>query len=297
MTEKPSRRSFLRQTAAAAAAGMVSAGRPARGISLTPPGPAELKLGLVTYLLAAEWDIPTIIKNCTETKFEGVELRTTHKHGVELTLTAAERDEVRRRFADSPVTLASLGSIYEYHSTDPAEVRRNIEGTKQYAKLARDLGCNGIKVRPNGIQDRAGIPVDQTLQQIGEALHECGAAAKEHGVEIRVEVHGRETNRPVLMKKIMDHADSDNVFVCWNSGDGDLLDGGFESNFDLLQDKIRFVHMRDLYLETYPFRRLFERLIAMGYRGYCCAEIDASTDPLRVMRYYRGLFLALQNKL
>ena len=42
-----------------------------------------MKLGLVTYNLANEWDLETIEKNCTETGFEGVELRTGHGHGVE----------------------------------------------------------------------------------------------------------------------------------------------------------------------------------------------------------------------
>ena len=43
-----------------------------------------MKLGLVTYNMAKDWDVPTIIKNCQDTGFEGVELRTTHAHKVEV---------------------------------------------------------------------------------------------------------------------------------------------------------------------------------------------------------------------
>src|SRR3954466_15320391 len=32
---------------------------------------SKMKLGTVTYNLAMDWDIPTIIKNCTEAQFEG----------------------------------------------------------------------------------------------------------------------------------------------------------------------------------------------------------------------------------
>ena len=32
-----------------------------------------------------------------------------------------------------------------------------------------------------------------------------------------------------------------------------------------------------------------------GYTGYCDAEIDASKEPIRLMKYYRATFLALQN--
>ena len=70
------------------------------------------KLGLVTYQLAKDWDVETIIANCTEAGFEGVECRTTHAHGVEVSLTPAERSAVRARFEDSPVALAGLGSAW-----------------------------------------------------------------------------------------------------------------------------------------------------------------------------------------
>ena len=43
-----------------------------------------MKLGTVTYNLARNWDISTIIKRCSATGFKGVELRTTHAHKVEV---------------------------------------------------------------------------------------------------------------------------------------------------------------------------------------------------------------------
>ena len=75
-----------------------------------------MQLGLVTYNMAKEWDIDTIIEKCANTGFEGVELRTTHAHGVEVDLSKEERAEVKKRFEDSPIELAGLGSAFEYHS-------------------------------------------------------------------------------------------------------------------------------------------------------------------------------------
>ena len=109
-----------------------------------------MRLGLVTYMWGAEWDLPTLLKNCAETGFEGAELRTTHKHGVELALTAEERREVRKRFEDSPVVFVGPGTACEYHSPDPAVVAKNIEETKRFVELSHDLGGTGVKVRPNG---------------------------------------------------------------------------------------------------------------------------------------------------
>ena len=49
---------------------------------------------------------------------------------------------------------------------------KNIEGTKEYVRLAHDVGSPGVKVRPNGIPK--GADLDATLRQIGRALHEVG---------------------------------------------------------------------------------------------------------------------------
>jgi len=93
-----------------------------------------MKLGLVTYNLAKDWDVDTIIEMCTKHGFEGVEPRTTHAHGIEVDLSAEQRKEIRSKFEDSPIELAGLGSAFEYHSPDPDELRRNIEGTKDAQK-------------------------------------------------------------------------------------------------------------------------------------------------------------------
>src|SRR5262245_30343198 len=74
------------------------------------------QLGIVTYNIAKDWDLPTILKKLEALKYQGVELRTTHAHKVEINLTSAQRQEVRKRFEDSPVVLAGLGSAFEYHS-------------------------------------------------------------------------------------------------------------------------------------------------------------------------------------
>ena len=102
-----------------------------------------MKLGLVTYNMAKNWDIPTIIENCVETGFEGVELRTTHAHGVEVELSTSERAMIKKQFQDSPIEIAGLGSAFDYHAVDQSVVRQNIEGTKLYSQLAADVGAPG----------------------------------------------------------------------------------------------------------------------------------------------------------
>ena len=252
-----------------------------------------MKLGIVTYQIAKDWDVPTLIDMCHITGIQGVELRTTHAHGVEIALSAAERSAVRRRFEDAEVDIVGLGSVYEYHDADPETVRRNIDGTVEYARLAADLGCSGVKVRPNALQTDKGIPEEETLEQIGRALGECGEATVDLGVQIRVEVHGRDTCEPRRMRTIIDHAGHDNVYICWNCNPQDVANGSVKTGFDLLKHRLGLVHINELHNAEYPWRELFGLLKAEGYDGYTLAEIPDSPEPERLLRYYKALWQAL----
>ena len=257
--------------------------------------PSKIRLGIVTYNLAKDWDVPTIIKNCEAAQFEGVELRTSHAHGVEVTLTQSQRQDVARRFRDSKVELMGLGSAFDYHTPDQAKLRKDIDATKDYMVLAHDVGARGVKVRPNALPKEA--PKEKTLEQIGKSLRELGEFGDGNGVQIRLEVHGSDTSLLPNIKAILDAANHRNVGVCWNSNQTDLAGEGFDHNFNLVKHKIFTVHMRDLYLDEYPFRKLLARLNEIGFGGFCLAEIPESNDPVRIMKYFRGLFFAYQNLL
>jgi sugar phosphate isomerase/epimerase len=136
--------------------------------------------------------------------------------------------------------------------------------------------------------------VEKTLEQIGKSLAELGKRGADHNIEVRMEVHGPETSRVEYAQKIMEYANHPMVTINWNSNQTDLQGGTLEENFARLSAKIRHVHMRDLYLEEYPWRKLVGLLAGIKFAGYCCAEISESSDPLRVMRYFRALFLSYQ---
>ena len=114
---------------------------------------------------------------------------------------------------------------------------------------------------------------------------------------IRLEVHGPGTSLLPHIKTILDTANHPNVGACWNSNQSDLEGDGFDHNFDLVKGRIFSVHLRDLSLEEYPFRRLMARLNESGFTGFCLAEIPESKDPVRVMQYFRALWLAYQGLL
>ncbi len=116
--------------------------------SCSKPG-SQMRLGLVTYLWGQDWDLETLITNCETAKLLGVELRTTHGHGVERELNAQQRKDIKKRFADSPVENVGIGSNENYDSPDPDKLKMSIEATKEFIKLSHDVGGSGVKVKPN----------------------------------------------------------------------------------------------------------------------------------------------------
>ncbi len=237
---------------------------------------SKMKLGLVTYLWGKDWDLPTLIANCELTGFMGVELRTQHAHGVETSLSAKQRDEVKKRFTDSPVSCLGYGSNFEYHSPDPAAVRKNIEETKLYLKLCSDIGASGIKVKPNGLPEE--VPKEKTIAQIADALNEVGRYASGLGQVVRVEVHGKESQKIPHMKAIFEQVTEKSVGICWNCNEQDLLPPGLEDNFNSLKKWFGdTVHIRELNVGDYPYQQLMSLFVDIKYKGWILLE--ARTEP------------------
>lgn len=250
-----------------------------------------MKLGIVTYQIAAEWDVDTIIEKCSANGYVGAELRTTHKHGVEPSLSKEARTTVRKKFEDSSVKLVGLGSTFEYHSPDNAELKKNVEGTKEFVLLAKEIGAEGVKVRPNKFPEE--VSKEKTIEQIGVSLREVSAFASDYGIKIRLEVHGKDTCHPPYIKQMLDVAGHPNLYACWNSNMADLDNtGSIENHFNMLKDKIEICHINELCNE-YPWKTLFSLLQQNKFNGYCLAEVAGNPEPDRFMRYYKALFDSL----
>jgi sugar phosphate isomerase/epimerase len=272
---KKNRRDFIKIAGAAGIGVMVL--NPL--VSCSGNADSRMKFGLVTYNWGKDWDLPTLIKNCEDTGYEGVELRTQNAHGVESTLSPSQRKEVKKRFADSSVTVVGYGSNFEYHSPDPSELQRNIEGTKEYVKLCHDIGATGLKVKPNNLPTE--VPEEKTIAQIADSLNQVGKFAQDYGQMIRVEAHGPKTSELSNMKAIFDQVTDPNVKICWNSNPVDLNPPGIEGNFNMVKEWIGdTVHVHTLNKGDYPYQELFNLLNGIQYDGWILMEEGAVPDDI-----------------
>jgi sugar phosphate isomerase/epimerase len=248
--------------------------------------------GLVTYQWAKDRDLPTLILNCEKAGVMGVELRTTHKHGVEPSLNEQQRAEVRNRFADSEVTLVGIGSNERFDDPNPEALKKAIEASKDFIRLSHDVGGSGVKVKPDTFHKE--IPREKTIEQIGRSLNELGEYGAGFGQQVRLEVHGQCAELPTI-KAIMEVADNPNVAVCWNSNADDLKGEGLAHNFNLVRDRFgATLHVRPLNAPGYPWKDLIALLVKSDYDGWVMLE-DANLppDPVAALAEQKKLFDSL----
>lgn len=278
------RRSFLRT---------VGLGAPALLLA-RPPAQAEPPLqrphfGLVTYQWAKDWDLPTLLKNCEAANLLGVELRSTHAHGVEPSIGAAKRREIKKRFDDSPVICLGPGSNERFDDPDPAVVKKAIAATREFLQLSQDIGGSGVKVKPDRFHE--GVEKEKTIAQIGAALRELAAFGADLGQEVRLEVHGQ-LSPPHYIEQVIRAADHPNAKVCWNCNQPDLDGAGLEANFALLRPFFGATcHIHDLTGDTYPHAQFLRLLADSGYSGWALLEEGkVPEDPARALFQQRQLF-------
>lgn len=252
---------------------------------------SRMKFGFTTYLWGREWDIPTLIANCTTLKAYGVEMRVEMKsaHKVELDLDAAQRREVKKMFAGSPVKVVGIATGERFDSPDPAKLQASVEKAKRYAELSHDIGGRGIRVFPNDFQK--GMPQEATIAQVAKSLRAVAQAAAGVGQLVRLENHGS-AGRLTTLKLILDQVPEKNVVVKLNSDVKDAADGAFEKNFTLVKARLGdTLHAHDVLTGAFPYQQQVDLLVDAGWEGWWLPEMDGKPkDAMAELAAQRAKF-------
>ena len=274
------RRDFLAGGLAAAGACVLSTAQPMSSAAATPAKP-RLRFGLTSYQWGKDWDIPTMIANCTKAKCFGVELRTSadYAHGVEVVLNAQQRSEVKKRFADSPIALVSIASAERMDWPTAEQLKAAIEAAKAHLVLSHDVGSQAVRVFPN--QFHPNVPHEKTIEQIAKALNDVGGFAADLGQEVALEAHGPVGELPT-MRAIMDQVSSRAVRVRLNGDARDAGGKGLQQNFDLVKHVLAgAMHVSGLKAAKYPYPLHIELLIKANWDGWSLLE-NSEPVPDRV---------------
>lgn len=231
----------------------------------------QMRYGLTSYQWGSDWDIPTLIANCTRVKAFGLELRTgsNYRHGVEPDIDAARRREVKRIFGDSAVKLIGIASPVRFDFPDPSELAAAIESGKAHVKLAADVGASGVRVFPNNFHPE--VPQQRTIDQIARSLSELGRFAADYGQKIRIENHGT-AGKLVTLAEIFKQVEPKNVVIKLNGDSRDAEGGAFAQNFALVKTRLGdTLHMHKM-TDSFPYQLQWDLLAAEGWDGWCLVE-------------------------
>ncbi len=285
------RRDFINGTIGA----MAWSGLAARAAAADDNG--GLQLGLATYQWGMDWDIPTLIANLSKARIYGVELRTQSKyaHGVEIGLTAGERAEVRKRFADSPVRVVCLACSERLDWPEAAKLKAAVEAAKGYLQLSHDVGATSLRVFPN--QFHPDVPKEQTIAQIAAAVNELGAHAAGLGQRVDLEAHGP-AGELATMQAIMGQVTHPAVGVRLNCDKRDAQGDGLAANFAKVKGRLaRTVHLHNLASKEFPYALQLELLAKAGWTGWMLMEnSDKVPDRVQALIEQRDIWTSLVDK-
>ena len=242
-----------------------------------------MKLSLLTYNMARNWELPKIVEMARAGGFAGVEFRVeaNHKHGVELDTTAGQRREIRNHIQDAYLEIACLGLSSRFDTPVEARRREVVERTKDYVELAAAIGCHRLRVFGNdmpkqGVEAGSPPPDRQAVTgYVGDALRELAEFAAPHGVDVLLEMHGQ-FNYWYFARTAVEHAAHPGVGIVYNCDNRDLVAGSVAPTYERVRQHIRHVHMH-AFTRGFPYPELFALLQRDGYRGYLSSEIDAET--------------------
>ena len=250
-----------------------------------------MKLTLLTYDIAKHWDLPELIGVAQKCGFAGIEFRTAlgHGHGVELEATPAQRRTIKEQMEDAYLAIAGIGTSERFESPALGERRTHIDTTKRYIELAHDLEAGRVRVFGNDMPP--GVPREDVIRYVGDALRELGEFAEDSGVDVLLEMHGQ-FNFWKFTRGAVEHAQHPQVGLVYNCDPRDVIAGSVSETYRYVWEHLRHVHMHELDAEDYPYAELLQLLFDDEYEGYLSAEIAGSSDPERVLSYYAALYRA-----
>ncbi|MBT3274254.1 MAG: sugar phosphate isomerase/epimerase [Spirochaetales bacterium] len=221
--------------------------------------------------------------------YEGIEPRidAEHGHGIETSMSADERQEVKRMAAARGVEIGCLATSLQFALPEKAD--ETIAYSREVINLAGDLGCPMLRVFGGDYGES--VSREQATELCITGLSAVADYAHEQNVVLAFETHDAWTD-PDLVVSLIEKVNSPAVRVNWDFMHPLRQSGvSIEKSFEILQDLIAHVHVHDGNLDLDNLQVLpmgtgeIDHKIAIrllresGYTGYISGEWILSIMP------------------
>lgn len=238
------------------------------------------------------WTFSQVLQHAAANNYQGIEIRGI-KGDLDLPnnplFSASNIGQTKREIADSNSKIVNLGSSANMHFIDAKKRQSNLDDAKKYIELAHQLACPFIRVFPND------LPKEQdekaTVNAIIKSLIELGDFAKNSGVKVLLESHGKVIKSDMLLH-IMQEVNHANVGLVWDFFNmWSITKEPPAQMYDQLKKYIFHTHIKDAVLtekgETYtllgegnsPVKEALHALKSGGYTGYYSFEWEKLWHP------------------
>jgi sugar phosphate isomerase/epimerase len=240
-----------------------------------------MKYAFMTFS-APRTSLDDLLRMATCYGYDGIEPRigSGHAHGIETSMTAAERRAVRDEVAASGITVCCIATSCTY--ADPATAPQSVEDTRRAIALAADLGVTRLRVFGGKLP--AGMARPAAVEQVASSLRSVADEAAQHGVVVCLETHDDWTD-PADVAAVMRGADHPAIAVNWDYMHTiRVAKWSVDDAWNELRPWVKHVHMHDgadradelVFLPIgegdYDHRRILTLLLEGGYNGFLSGE-------------------------
>ena len=214
--------------------------------------------------------------------YDGVEprIQAGHAHGIEPTISAHTRQEIRQKAQDAAVALCCIAT--SVHFANPTGTAEQLELIRPCIDLAGDLGVPRLRIFGGALPK--GFRREEAIHLMAHSLNEIAKQAEQRNVVVCLETHDDWCN-PTHVADVMKHANHPSIGVNWDIMHP-VRQGGvtMDQAYGILKPWIRHVHFHDGLNKTEPVqlkpvgqgdidhRRAVQLLQEMNYDGYLSGE-------------------------
>ena len=239
-------------------------------------------------LACIDWSLQEVAQAAQAYGYDGVELRGQGRQHVSPELTAAERAETRRLFADHGLAIVAVSAYTRFAYPEREQRQENEDELHRFIDLAADLGAPVVRtfggIFPEGADPAA------VEGWIAESLAAVAPHAEAAGVQVGLEAHD-ELVEPQRLARLVAQLAGPAIGVLWDVGNPYQAGHSLAEAWTAVRGRVVHTHLKDarrsgsgwelvmLGEGEVPVAEAIRLLVGAGYRGAFSLEWERAWHP------------------